>query len=152
MASADRAAAAQATLARLRTQHPDAHCELEHQSPFQLLVSTVLSAQTTDVNVNKATPALFARWPTPDALAKAEPAEVEKAIGSLGFFRQKTKSIVGLSKRLVEQHGGEVPARLDALVKLPVWRSARQKASSWTLTCSGSPSDSAGPGIRTPRK
>lgn len=119
MAGAERAAAAQATLARLRGQHPDAHCELDHRSPFQLLVSTVLSAQTTDVNVNKATPGLFARWPTPEALAKADPAEVEKAVGSLGFFRQKTKSIVGLSKRLVEQHGGEVPPHLDDLVKLP---------------------------------
>jgi endonuclease-3 len=119
MAMAERAAAAQATLARLRGQHPDAHCELDHRSPFQLLVSTVLSAQTTDVNVNKATPTLFARWPTPEALAKADPAEVEKVIGSLGFFRQKTKSIVGLSKRLVEEHGGEVPPHLDALVKLP---------------------------------
>jgi endonuclease-3 len=119
MAAAERATAAQATLARLRAQHPDAHCELDHKSPFQLLVSTVLSAQTTDVNVNKATPGLFARWPTPETLAKADPAEVEKAIGSLGFFRQKTKSIVGLSKRLVDEHGGQVPPHLTDLVKLP---------------------------------
>jgi endonuclease-3 len=119
MAVRERAAGAEATLARLRAAHPDAHCELNHDSPFQLLVSTVLSAQTTDVNVNKATPALFATWPTAALLANAEPAEVEKVIGSLGFFRQKTKSIVGLAQRLVEKHGGVVPQHLDALVELP---------------------------------
>jgi endonuclease-3 len=107
------------TLARLRAAHPEAHCELDHGGAFQLLVATVLSAQTTDVNVNKTTPNLFARWPTPELLAAANPADVEKVIGSLGFFRQKTKSIIGLSKALVEHHGGEVPARLDDLVKLP---------------------------------
>ena len=110
---------APSTLARLRAAHPDAHCELDHRGPFQLLVATVLSAQTTDVNVNKATPKLFERWPSPRALAEASPLEVEKAIGSLGFFRQKTKSIIGLSKALVEKHGGEVPPRLADLVALP---------------------------------
>lgn len=109
---------AESTLARLRAQHPDAHCELDHRTPFQLLVATVLSAQTTDVNVNKVTPELFSRWPTADALAAADPAEVEKVIGSLGFFRQKTKSIVSLSQGLVERHGGAVPRTLDELTKL----------------------------------
>src|SRR5262252_4001560 len=80
------------TFAKLKTQHPDAHCELNHVNPFQLLVATVLSAQTTDVMVNKTTPILFIRWPNATALAKADPADVEKVIGSLGFFRQKTRS------------------------------------------------------------
>jgi endonuclease III len=110
---------AQATFERLKAAHPEAHCELDHGGPFQLIVATVLSAQTTDVNVNKATPTLFAKWPTPAALADANPADVEKVIGSLGFFRQKTKSIIGLAKALIEHHHGEVPRSLDELVKLP---------------------------------
>lgn len=108
-----------AELDRLKKQHPDAHCELDHESPFELLVSTVLSAQTTDVAVNKTTPLLFKRWPDARALAKADPAEVEKVIGSLGFFRQKTKAIIGLSQGIVERHGGEVPRTMAELVKLP---------------------------------
>ncbi len=100
-------------------QHPDAHCELDHRDPFQLVVATVLSAQATDVAVNKVTPELFRRWPSAAALAAADPAEVEKVIGSLGFFRQKTKSITGLAKGLLERHGGQVPRTLDELVKLP---------------------------------
>lgn len=100
-------------------QHPDAHCELDHRDPFQLVVATVLSAQATDVAVNKVTPELFRRWPSAAALAAAEPAEVEKVIGSLGFFRQKTRSITGLAKGLLERHGGQVPRTLDELVKLP---------------------------------
>jgi endonuclease-3 len=87
--------------------------------PFQLVVATVLSAQTTDVNVNKVTPILFANWPDARALAGAPTAEVERVIGSLGFFRQKTKSIVGLSKRLVDEFGGRVPETLAELVTLP---------------------------------
>jgi len=110
---------ARAVFATLRKHHADAHCELTHGSPFELIVATVLSAQSTDVMVNQVTPELFRRWPTPEKLAAANPADVEKAIGRLGFFRQKTKSIVGLSKRLVEEHGGQVPKTLDELVKLP---------------------------------
>jgi endonuclease-3 len=110
---------AETTFARLRAAHPDAHCELDHDSPFQLIVATVLSAQTTDVNVNKVTPNLFEKWPTPAALAGANPADVEKVIASTGFFRMKTKSIMGLAKRLEEVHGGEVPRTLAELVKLP---------------------------------
>jgi endonuclease-3 len=106
-------------LASLQRLHPDAHCELDHAGPFQLLVATVLSAQTTDVNVNKATPALFARYPDARALSKAEPEDVEPYVKTLGFFRQKARSLVGLARGLVERHGGEVPASLDALVKLP---------------------------------
>jgi endonuclease-3 len=107
------------TFERLHAQHPDAHCELDHDGAFQLVVATVLSAQTTDVNVNKATPVLFSRFPTPAALAAADPSEVERIIGSLGFFRMKTKSIIGLAKKLVEQYGGQVPKSLAELVKLP---------------------------------
>jgi endonuclease-3 len=106
-------------LARLREMHPDAHCELNHEDAFQLLVATVLSAQTTDVNVNKATPALFARFPTPAALAAVPSVEVEPYVATLGFFRQKAKSIVGLAKKIVEEHGGAVPRTLAELVKLP---------------------------------
>ncbi|MFZ5894480.1 MAG: endonuclease III [Myxococcota bacterium] len=103
----------------LREQHPDAHCELDHQNPFQLLVATVLSAQTTDVMVNKLTPELFQRWPTAEALAKADPAAVELHLSKMGMFRQKTKNIIGLSKMLVEHHDGEVPRSLAELIKLP---------------------------------
>ena len=107
------------TLARLAKQHPTAHCELDFKSPFQLIVSVVLSAQTTDANVNKATPKLFARFPDPRALAAVEPIEVEPYVASLGFFRNKAKSIVGLARGLVDKHGGEVPKTMDALVALP---------------------------------
>jgi endonuclease-3 len=108
-----------ATFERLRERHPDAHCELVHRSPFELIVATVLSAQSTDVMVNKVTPDLFARWPDAKALAGAKREDVERVIGRLGFFRQKTKAIVGLSEKLVEEHRGEVPRKLEELVKLP---------------------------------
>lgn len=107
------------TLAALKRIHPDAHCELDHEGPFQLLVATVLSAQTTDVNVNKATPKLFARYPDARSLGAAEQLDVEPLIATLGFFRQKSKSIIGLSKRIVDVHESEVPQTLDELVKLP---------------------------------
>jgi endonuclease III len=107
------------TLARLSEQHPNAHCELDHRSPFELLVSVVLSAQTTDVGVNRATPKLFARFPDSSALAVAEPKDVEPYVASLGFFRTKSKAIVGLARALVKDHGGEVPRSMAELVKLP---------------------------------
>jgi len=107
------------TLTRLQEVHPDAHCELDHSGAFQLLVATVLSAQTTDVMVNKATPKLFERFPDPQAFVEVESTEVEPYIATLGFFRQKSKSIVGLSKKLVEDHNGEVPQSMADLVKLP---------------------------------
>lgn len=110
---------AQQAFGLLRGRHPDAHCELVHRSPFELIVATVLSAQSTDVMVNQVTPELFRRWPTPEALATAKPSEVEKVVGRLGFFRQKTKAITGLSQKIVADHGGEVPKTLDELVKLP---------------------------------
>ena len=107
------------TLARLAEQHPTAHCELDHRSPFELIVSVVLSAQTTDVAVNKATPALFARFPAAQALAAAEPSDVEPYVSSLGFFRMKAKAIVGLARELVARHGGDVPRTIEELVRLP---------------------------------
>jgi endonuclease-3 len=107
------------TLDRLHAMHPDAHCELDHANAFQLLCATVLSAQTTDVNVNKATPKLFAQYPDARALAKAEPIDVEPYVATLGFFRQKAKSLVGLSRALVASHGGEVPRTMEELIKLP---------------------------------
>ncbi|WP_345014710.1 endonuclease III [Streptomyces shaanxiensis] len=99
--------------------YPYAHPELDFDNPFQLVVATVLSAQTTDLRVNQTTPALFAKYPTPDDLAAANPEEVEEILRPCGFFRAKTKSVMGLSKALVENHGGEVPGRLEDLVKLP---------------------------------
>ncbi|MGW5478489.1 endonuclease III [Streptomyces sp. NPDC004008] len=99
--------------------YPYAHPELDFENPFQLIVATVLSAQTTDLRVNQTTPALFARYPTPEDLAAANPEEVEEILRPTGFFRAKTKSVIGLSKALVEEFGGEVPGRLEDLVKLP---------------------------------
>jgi endonuclease-3 len=107
------------TLGRLGKQHPTAHCELDFDSPFQLVCSVVLSAQTTDANVNKATPKLFARFPDAKALAAVEPLEAEPYVASLGFFRMKSKSLVGLARALVERHGGEVPQTMEELVALP---------------------------------
>jgi endonuclease-3 len=107
------------TLARLARQHPTAKCELDFQTPFQLIVAVVLSAQTTDVGVNKATPKLFARFPDARSLAAVDPIEVEPYVAALGFFRMKSKSIVGLARALVERHRGEVPQTLAELVKLP---------------------------------
>ncbi|MFF9408925.1 endonuclease III [Streptomyces anandii] len=99
--------------------YPYAHPELDFENPFQLLVATVLSAQTTDLRVNQTTPALFAKYPTPEDLAAAVPEEVEEILRPTGFFRAKTKSVMGLSKALAEEFGGEVPGRLEDLVKLP---------------------------------
>jgi endonuclease-3 len=110
---------APATLARLHAQHPTAHCELEHRTPFELLVSVILSAQTTDVGVNKATPKLFARYPDAPTLAAAEPIDVEPYVSTLGFYRSKAKSIVHMARALVKDHGGEVPRTIDELVALP---------------------------------
>src|SRR5688500_1106354 len=84
-------------------------CELDHENAFQLTVATILSAQTTDARVNLVTPELFRRWPDPAALAGADTAEVEEVLHTTGFFRQKTKSVQGMSRILLEDHGGEVP-------------------------------------------
>jgi len=99
--------------------YPDSACSLDFRSPFELVIATILSAQCTDKRVNMVTPDLFRRWPSPDALAHADTAEVEAVIRSTGFYRAKTKSIQGCARAIVERHGGEVPATLDALVRLP---------------------------------
>jgi endonuclease-3 len=111
--------AAPDTFARLSSFHSDAHCELDHQNPFQLIVAVVLSAQTTDVLVNRITPDLFRAYPTPQALAEARPEDVERIINRIGMFRQKSKNIIGLAKKLVADHGGEVPRTLDELIQMP---------------------------------
>ncbi|MHB1929577.1 MAG: endonuclease III [Acidimicrobiales bacterium] len=113
---------ARETAARLAAEYPgDARglCELDFTTPYQLLVATVLSAQTTDVRVNSVTPALFARWPEPADLAAADPAEVEETIHPTGFFRAKTRSIIGLAQALGDRFGGEVPTAMEQLVTLP---------------------------------
>jgi len=94
-------------------------CALDHDGPFQLLCATILSAQTTDERVNLVTPTLFARYPTAAALADADPADVEAIIKTTGFFRNKTKSLIGMAQALVERFDGEVPHRLEDLVTLP---------------------------------
>jgi endonuclease-3 len=105
--------------ARLASAHPDAHCELDYATPLQLLVATILSAQCTDKRVNMVTPELFRRFPTAQALAAAPLAEVEELVKSTGFFRNKAKNVVAMANALVERHGGEVPADMNALVALP---------------------------------
>nr|WP_232838044.1 endonuclease III [Streptomyces atratus] len=99
--------------------YPYAHPELDFRNPFELLVATVLSAQTTDLRVNQTTPALFAAYPTPEDMAAAVPEELEELIRPTGFFRAKTKSLIGLSVALRDRFGGEVPGRLADLVTLP---------------------------------
>jgi len=106
-------------VAALARQHPNADTELVHRDAFELLVATILSAQSSDARVNVVTPALFARYPDARTLARAEPAELEPQIVSTGFFRQKSKSLVGMARLLVERHGGEVPADMAALTALP---------------------------------
>ena len=103
----------------LAALYPDAHCELNFENAFQLLIATVLSAQTTDARVNLTTPALFAKYPTPEDLAAADPEDVETILKPTGFFRAKTKSVMGLSAALRDRFGGEVPRNLADLVTLP---------------------------------
>ncbi len=103
----------------LAEQHPNADTELRYRNAFQLLVATILSAQSTDVRVNIVTPALFTRYPDARALAKATSSELEPQILSTGFFRQKSKALIGMARQLVAEHGGEVPADMDLLIKLP---------------------------------
>jgi endonuclease III len=106
-------------LLRLRKTHPDAHCELDHQTPLQLLMATILSAQCTDKRVNMVTPLLFKTYPNAGALADARQNELEEIIRSTGFFRNKARSLIALGKALVERHDGEVPGSMEELVKLP---------------------------------
>lgn len=106
-------------VSRLRREFPEAKCALDHENPLELLVATILSAQCTDVRVNMVTPALFAKYRTAEAYAAADPEQFQREIQSTGFFRNKTKSILGMAQALVERHGGRVPDTMDALVALP---------------------------------
>ena len=105
--------------ARLKKAYPDAHCELDHETPLQLLMATILSAQCTDKRVNMVTPLLFETYPTAQSLADAQQEKLEDLIRSTGFFRNKTKSLIALGKALVARHNGEVPDSMAALVELP---------------------------------
>jgi endonuclease-3 len=113
------AAATRKIIAALSTHHPNATTELAYRSAFELLVATILSAQSTDARVNLVTPALFERYPDARALAAAAPAELEPLILSTGFFRQKSKALIGMAQALVDEHHGQVPARMDLLTALP---------------------------------
>jgi len=104
---------------RLEAAHPGATTELRWSNPFQLLVATILSAQCTDERVNAVTPGLFRRYRTPRAFAAADPAELEDAIRSTGFFRNKAKSIIGAARMIVEEFGGQVPRTMDEMLRLP---------------------------------
>ena len=106
-------------LARLKREYPNARTELDFETPFQLLVATILSAQCTDKRVNLVTPALFREFPTARELARADVSRLEDMIRSTGFFRNKTKSLLGMSAAIVERHGGEVPRTMEELVLLP---------------------------------
>jgi endonuclease III len=112
-------ARAGAVVELLEELYPDARCALTHTNAFELLVATILSAQSTDERVNMVTPALFARYPTAADLAHGDPAEVEELIHSTGFFRSKTKSLIGMAQGVEERFGGEVPVERDDLVTLP---------------------------------
>jgi len=108
-----------AILDRLKRAYPDARCALDHRNAFELLVATILSAQTTDVRVNLVTPKLFSRYPNAAALARARQADVEAIIKSTGFFRNKARSIIGMAQAVVADHGGKVPGTMDELLTLP---------------------------------
>ena len=104
---------------KLSAEYPDAKCALDHRNPYELIVATILSAQCTDQRVNMVTPALFEKYPTAEKMSAAKPEELEGMIKSTGFFRNKTKSLLGMSGRVMEKHGGEIPRSMDELVKLP---------------------------------
>lgn len=106
-------------IARLAREFPDAKCALDNETPLQLLIATILSAQCTDARVNLTTPALFAKYRTAGALAAANPTTLESEIRSTGFYRNKAKSLLGMAAALVERHGGDVPDSMDELVELP---------------------------------
>lgn len=104
---------------RLHALWPDAHCELTHSNPFELLIATILSAQCTDVRVNMVTPALFKKWPTPQKMARAKLEDVEEAIKSINFFKNKSKALIGCAQMLLDKHQGEVPQTVEELSELP---------------------------------
>ena len=104
-------------LAELERMHPEAACALDHGTHFQLLVAVMLSAQTTDVSVNKVTPELFAKYPDAEAMAKADPLDIQEIIKTIGLYKNKAKNAVSLSKMLTEKHGGQVPGEYEELIK-----------------------------------
>jgi endonuclease-3 len=112
-------ARATAVVALLKDEYPDARCALAHSSAYELLVATILSAQTTDERVNMVTPALFAKYPTPADLAHADPGELETIIQSTGFFRSKAKNLIGMAQAVETRFGGKIPVELDDFVTLP---------------------------------
>ena len=114
-----RAQRARAIFQRLRLAYPDASCALDHDDAYQLLVATILSAQCTDARVNLVTPSFFARYPTPEDLARADRSEVEELIRSTGFFRNKARSLLGMAQALVAEHRGAVPRSMEELTRLP---------------------------------
>jgi endonuclease III len=116
---AAKAARARTILGRLKREYPAASCALHHHDAYQLLVATILSAQCTDARVNLVTPVFFARYPSPEALARADRGEVEEIIRSTGFFRNKTRSLIGMAQALVADHRGEVPRTMEELRVLP---------------------------------
>ncbi len=115
----DAAVRAPEILTRLRAAYPDARCALDYGNAFELLCATILSAQCTDARVNMVTPVLFAAYPTAERLARASQPDVEEIIKSTGFFRNKTRSLIGMAQALVADHGGEVPGTMDELLTLP---------------------------------
>ncbi len=126
----------------LKEEYPDAVCELDHDNAYELLAATILSAQCTDARVNMVTPALFARYPDPGELAMANPEEVEEIVRSTGFYRSKTKSLIGMADAVTERHGGEVPSAMADLVKLPgVGRKTANVVRSVVMDLAGLPVD-----------
>ena len=119
LAAAERKARARKIIARLKNEYPDATCALHHTSALELVVATILTAQCTDARVNMVTPQLFAKYRTAADYAAADPRVLEKEIQSTGFFRNKTKSIIGMAQALVERHGGAVPQTMEELTALP---------------------------------
>lgn len=133
---------ARETFARLSEEYPDARCELDHRNPYELLAATILSAQCTDARVNMVTPALFSRYPEPEDLAHAEPGEVERIIHSTGFYKNKTRSLIGMAGALVERYGSEVPGAMADLVTIPgVGRKTANVVRSVALGLPGLPVD-----------
>jgi endonuclease-3 len=127
---------------RLSELYPDAECALDHRNAFELLTATILSEQCTDARVNLVTPALFAKYPTPEDLAVADPDDVAELIRSTGFYKNKTRSILGMANALVDRFGGEVPGRMADLVTLPgVGRKTANVVRSVALDLPGLPVD-----------
>ncbi len=126
----------------LKVEYPDAECELEFKNSFELLAATILSAQATDVSVNKATPALFKRFPSPEELSVADIGEVETYVNSIGLFRSKAKNLVGMAQRLVDQFDSQVPESMSDLISLPgVGRKTANVVRSVALGLPGLPVD-----------